>query len=287
MKLITSNPMNKKTLLTFAAAAVAFSASASAQVVFSEGFEGLNDGQQLFTSSTLGGTGQTFPGAEVTLKGADYSTTAPANSFGGGDTALYFNDSSTTLGGNLVLREDDSLGLAAAYDATKAHTFSFDYYYESPTGTENPNMNMNLFIDDGAGSVNDGLNLQIFSGIRQVKNNGTKLDDVAGSDFDQLKIDTWYRYDLTINALDTASDTYDLTITESGGTVVFDLTGLAFGSDIADIDRIEFQGFAATTATHQAYFDNIALTAIPEPGTYALLGGLCALTAVALRRRRS
>ena len=31
----------------------------------------------------------------------------------------------------------------------------------------------------------------------------------------------------------------------------------------------------------------VSATAIPEPGSFALLGGLCALTAMALRRRRS
>lgn len=42
--------------------------------------------------------------------------------------------------------------------------------------------------------------------------------------------------------------------------------------------------FAVTTG--QAYFDNFAVTAVPEPSTYAVILGACALGLVALRRKQ-
>jgi hypothetical protein len=38
--------------------------------------------------------------------------------------------------------------------------------------------------------------------------------------------------------------------------------------------------------TSTTVFDNFSAVAIPEPGTYALIGGLLALSSVMLRRRR-
>jgi len=42
----------------------------------------------------------------------------------------------------------------------------------------------------------------------------------------------------------------------------------------------------SNSAPYQAGIDNITLTAIPEPGTYALIAGLLGLSSVMLRRRR-
>ena len=61
---------------------------------------------------------------------------------------------------------------------------------------------------------------------------------------------------------------------ENGASVVF----------LLDFTRDSTQGPTA----HHAYIDNFAVTgaAVPEPSTYALLGGLFALSFVAMRRRK-
>ncbi|MGZ0654919.1 PEP-CTERM sorting domain-containing protein [Coraliomargarita sp. W4R72] len=46
-------------------------------------------------------------------------------------------------------------------------------------------------------------------------------------------------------------------------------------------------GSGAEGADRRTRYDGVGYSSVPEPATYALLGGLCALTFVALRRRRA
>jgi hypothetical protein len=47
----------------------------------------------------------------------------------------------------------------------------------------------------------------------------------------------------------------------------------------------KFAAFGQDSPLNGSYISNITLTAIPEPGTYALIGGLLALSYVMVRRR--
>jgi hypothetical protein len=63
--------------------------------------------------------------------------------------------------------------------------------------------------------------------------------------------------------------------------------GIAGVSDIGDIDTFFFAIAMNEAGGGTTSIDNLSITsAIPEPGTYALLGGLFALAHVMLRRRR-
>jgi hypothetical protein len=62
------------------------------------------------------------------------------------------------------------------------------------------------------------------------------------------------------------------------------------GISLANGDSMTFRtdsDYADGGAALSGFNFTVSATAIPEPGSFALLGGLCALTAMALRRRRS
>jgi len=50
--------------------------------------------------------------------------------------------------------------------------------------------------------------------------------------------------------------------------------------------QIAFTGGTGTGGGHHLFVDNIGFSSVPEPSTYALLGGLFALSFVAMRRRK-
>ena len=87
---------------------------------------------------------------------------------------------------------------------------------------------------------------------------------------------------VTLNQLSTLS----MTITGTGWS--YSLNGQSATEDSFTFDTSKSYRFIAYTqdaAMNGTYFSNITLTAIPEPGTYALLGGLLALSYVMVRRR--
>ena len=84
---------------------------------------------------------------------------------------------------------------------------------------------------------------------------------------------------------DTTGTIIEQTISNSStiGTIGGDTISLASGDSMTFRTIVGNAGGAALSG----FNFNVSATAIPEPGSFALLGGLCALTAMALRRRRS
>lgn len=69
-----------------------------------------------------------------------------------------------------------------------------------------------------------------------------------------------------------------------GGT--FTTTLSVAGTDLADYDALAILFFSTVDSNGKVTIDNVSLATIPEPGTFALLGGLLTLSCVMLRRRR-
>lgn len=68
------------------------------------------------------------------------------------------------------------------------------------------------------------------------------------------------------------------------GRYTFDFGNLA----IAATDEVEVRFLGFSNATGNSFrFDNVAISAIPEPGSFALLAGLIGTLAAAIRSRRS
>jgi hypothetical protein len=67
------------------------------------------------------------------------------------------------------------------------------------------------------------------------------------------------------------SETFSISFTTDG-------TEGYIGEDLA----IRFRSDTSTAV----YYDNIEVTAVPEPSTFALIGACLALTSIMLRRRR-
>jgi hypothetical protein len=73
-------------------------------------------------------------------------------------------------------------------------------------------------------------------------------------------------------------------VSQTTGTV----TLAAVGKDLfIQFYGVDLNSEGISTTTGFARVDNISVSAIPEPSTYALLGGLAALAFVTVRRRRS
>ncbi|CAA6692394.1 MULTISPECIES: PEP-CTERM sorting domain-containing protein [unclassified Lentimonas] len=71
-------------------------------------------------------------------------------------------------------------------------------------------------------------------------------------------------------------------------STTIDLSGYASGSSVSDYDYIgiRFSIMGADDTAQGSLIDNVSLVAVPEPGTYALIGGLFALGFVMVRRRK-
>ena len=82
-----------------------------------------------------------------------------------------------------------------------------------------------------------------------------------------------------------------LSLTVTADSWSYSLNGAPATIGSGSFDMSKSYGFVAyanrgDSANNGSYISNITLTAVPEPGTYALLGGLLALGHVMLRRRR-
>jgi hypothetical protein len=225
------------------------------QTVFFEDFGNLAN----TTTITTANTDLTY--VRVGTGGGSIAALNPS-SFSGA-SALITGPSNTSLNG---------IG-ATGFDAEAIYEMSFDFRLSNTTG------NMVIGVGDGNSftgnttfSTAQGLFwLQIIGGQLQRRTNSWV--DVG----DALSANT--NYTLRVIANGSASDfNYDSTITLSAGRMDIYLGSTLIADNVAvtnSLDSTAFRIYSVSGSTFE--LDNISISAIPEPSTYAGLFGLAVL----------
>lgn len=238
--------MNKKALTLAAVAATMMSLPASAAVLV--GFE------SWVTNNPNGGAGVTNA---ATITETGFSGNSITGTTGWGRSSLGSNTDGTfgTLAGaetTVAFNRGLALnnGANGSYNFTITNGSTEDYeleFFHFDTGTFRPNAAHEWEVSILAGG--DLTAQSVESG---------SADNITGG------VTDWYDYDIDLSTI-------------AGGNV------LAAGESVTF--QLNMTGGTGASGHHQ-YLDNIAISGVvPEPSTYALLGGFFALSFVALRRR--
>jgi len=226
--------------------------------------------QSDFTGTTVASAGLTSTGASGGIWDIDtLNDRLKANFPGGNDRATVKNTGGfqSTLGITLDVTFNQ-LATSAKFSIGLVDTGGLawnngnDFIQDS---TNNKPYSIALSTDGALENANGDKDVLSFYNGSTV----SKLSDVQG--------------DITFDEVTTLS----LTITSSSYS--YSLNGAAATTGTASFDMSKSYGFVAygnNAPMNGSYISNITLTAIPEPGTYALLGGLLALGYVMVRGRR-
>ncbi|MGE9294769.1 MAG: PEP-CTERM sorting domain-containing protein [Puniceicoccales bacterium] len=220
------------------------------------------------------------------------------NALGSGDSMS--GDVSGSV--NLLSAQFASQTLSAIGDSI---SLSFSYRWDGVSGATDRNPTFGLYSDNGTPSdyTDDlGYNAQIIiqtdpDSYRFYRDVNAGDNPLTGGGETQLGSSTSFNYDGThrnftmtlTRVADTNEDlTDDLSITLS--VVDPNNSGNNVSSSVVDtsVATFTFSEFLLRSRSTDFFMDNVLVqtSAIPEPGTYALIGGCIALGIVMLRRRR-
>ncbi|MGE4489440.1 MAG: hypothetical protein AB7E95_07855 [Kiritimatiellales bacterium] len=244
--------MNGKKLYLLLCVGLAVCVSNGALI--NDDFESYTDGSVLNGS---GGWTVTYADGTQPVSGTQVVTVSSdkASPFGTGSQSMYYYDASTST---------SPMWAGQSFSAVShAVTISFDFVM-----TYNMFQNPVFKLSSDAGANGILLNLQSTSynaggvGMMRYRDNSGAWQNV-GSVTNQ----NWYNVKITIS--DFSTDTYDLVLTEAGGTVVANLTGLSMYASMGNIAEVGFGiSNAAQAKSTTFYVDN--LTVIPEPASVSL-----------------
>lgn len=140
------------------------------------------------------------------------------------------------------------------------------------------------FYSNDTGSVIDSLTLSFDINRYRLNTNAATV-----SLFTSLDGTTWTAQTGGNVSLTSGANSYDFSLSGSSFTSVFSQSVTLTSLNIANAGNLYVRwSFSTGSANSQGLgLDNVSLTAIPEPATYAALLGVAALVGVAVYRRRA
>ena len=273
--------MKKITLATAVAVLTLTSANAAVNLDFESGTPG-------WTFETEAGATGTPTYTTAAGTGATPTTSGLINSSNNSAPAGFDSPDGLSVPGGYLLNSGGT-----ALDATQSISGSFDYQF----GTTN-NYIGGTFLMGNITSA-DGLTGAAgqFVGAAMGRNtfgnrtfvidgSGDRTGSTGAIDIRDALVWRTVTFTWTPTSGTTGNFEYTMTNQRSGATNTVSRTGLALASN-----EVFFAFGSAPSSgdiTSDSYFDNINITgtAVPEPGTFALLSGCLALTSIMLRRRR-
>jgi len=156
-----------------------------------------------------------------------------------------------------------------AVGTTGDYTYSFDYTALDDDQTDTLTFYFDIIAYDGSGAMDNNERL----GLRQ-SGSGFNNSPTTGASYTVTQALSLVSLGDPGGPTIGSNQTYSTTISLAAGT---DYVGIRFGS------AMENPAGGGDTLT----IDNVTLTAIPEPSSYALIAGAMGLTLIMVRRRRS
>ena len=252
--------MNKKILLTTTLLALGLASSASAQTVVAEWGASGGDTNIVGIKQTMA-LGTSFSTAVNPTVGADYYNTPGANStpvFGGVNSAFNTRQIANNGAGDRIVLGHNTTSLYSGMVLWDTANVELDTLSIETLAFGVASAEWRYVIQKGASSyVSDATSM------------GGSFANVGTSTVTASTL-TWNNFTVQ-NGLNNTGTV--------GSTVAIDMTGVTAVGYYAEL--LDAAGGFQTSQTQ--YFQ---ATAIPEPGTYALIAGALALTAVMVRRRK-
>jgi hypothetical protein len=160
-------------------------------------------------------------------------------------------------------------------------------------------------FDSSSLSDGDDYSIKFFTNQNTTVNTAT-TDDLSLFDLDfsfyadgLINATDSFSVKLTINGISSTSNVYFTIVEDSYEDISISLSDFTFSTTLtlADINSgsitVTFENYSkgddiwGYDTDNALYVDNITITQVPEPSTYAALAGMMAIGAVMLRRRRS